>query len=110
MFPALNGKQACKRKLVAMLTEKYKPSRRTMAAWDVQAKTFDESTMRARGKNRRCEEDMDEYTGLYLDAYSRRERIVPQARREPLLHRRALPARRRSQRQLCRITGKYWRK
>ena len=40
--PALNGKHACKRKLVAMLAEKYKTIEAYNAAWDVKAKSFDE--------------------------------------------------------------------
>lgn len=107
--PALNGKHGCKRKLVAMLAEKYKTIEAFNAAWEAQAKSFDELNDAGLAvKNDAARKDMSDYTGLYLDAYFS---VVNDSFRKHDNNHMLLGARYQpvtiNNEQLCRITGKY---
>ncbi len=107
--PALNGKHACKRKLVSMLGEKYKTIEAYNAAWDAQAKSFDELNEAGLAvKTDAAKKDMDEFTGLYLDSYFS---VVNESFRKHDKNHMLIGARYQPQtinnEQLCRITGKY---
>jgi lysophospholipase L1-like esterase len=107
--PALNGRHACKRKLVSMLGEKYKKIEAYNTAWEAQAKSFDELNDAGLAmKTDAAKKDMEEYTGLYLDAYFS---VVNESFRKHDANHMLIGARYQPQtinnEQLCRITGKY---
>lgn len=107
--PALNGRHACKRRLVAMLAEKYKTIEAFNAAWAAQAKSFDELNDAGLAvKNDAARKDMSEFTGLYLDAYFSivNDSFRRHDRNHMLLGARYQPVTIDNE-QLCRITGTY---
>ena len=107
--PALNGKHACKRKLVSMLNEKYKTIEAYNAAWEAQAKSFDELNDAGLAvKTDAAKKDMDEFYGLFLDAYFS---VVNESFRKHDANHMLIGARYQpvtiNNEQVCRITGKY---
>ena len=107
--PALDGRHACKRRLVSLLREKYGTIEGYNTAWQAQAKSFEE--LEAAGlavKTDAARRDMETYTGLYLDAYFSTvadafrkydpNHLLIGARYQPVTI---------NNEQLCRITGKY---
>jgi len=69
-IPALDGKFACKKRLVEMLREKYGTVDRFNKAWGSDAKTFDELADRGLAvTTREAREDVDKFTALFLEAY-----------------------------------------
>lgn len=107
--PALNGKHACKRRLVAMLREKYQTPEAFNAAWAATAKSFEELNDAGLAvKTDAARQDMADFTGLYLDAYFS---VVNEAFRKHDPNHLLLGARYQpvtiNNEQLCRITGKY---
>jgi hypothetical protein len=106
---ALNGKHACKRRLVQMLTEKYKTIEAFNTAWEAQAKSFEELANAGLAvKTAAAHADLKEYTGLFLDTYFA---LASAAFRKHDAHHLLLGARYQpitiKDEQLCRITGKY---
>ncbi len=107
--PALNGKHACKRRLVQLLTEKYKTIEAFNAAWGAQAQAFDELVNAGLAvKTAAAHADMQDYTGLFLDTYFA---LVSAAYRKHDAQHLLIGARYQpitiNDEQLCRITGKY---
>ena len=107
--PALNGRYACKRRLVQMLVEKYKTVEAYNTAWGDQAPSFDELAGAGLAvKTPAAQADMKAYAGLYLDAYFA---LASAAFRKHDTHHLLLGARYQpvtiNDEQLCRITGKY---
>ena len=107
--PALNGKYACKRRLVRMLVEKYKTVEAYNTAWGDQAPSFDELANAGLAvKTPAAQADLKDFTGLYLDAYFALasaafrthdpNHLLLGARYQPVTI---------NDEQLCRITGKY---
>ena len=107
--PALNGKHACKRRLVQLLTEKYKFISAFNAAWDADAPSFDALANTGLSvKTAAAQSDMKQFTALYLDAYFA---LASTSFRKHDAHHLLLGARYQpvtiNDEQLCRITGKY---
>jgi hypothetical protein len=107
--PALDGKHACKRRLVQLLAEKYKTIDAFNTAWETQAKSFDELANAGLAvKTAAAQADLKAYAGLYLDAYFA---LASAAFRKHDPNHLLLGARYQpvtiNDEQLCRITGKY---
>lgn len=107
--PALDGKHACKRRLVSLLRDKYGSIAAYNVAWDAKAKSFDELNDAGLAvKTETARKDLHDYTGLFLDAYFS---VVNTAFRKHDPNHMMIGARYQPQtinnEQLCRITGKY---
>ena len=107
--PALDGTHACKRRLIRVLSEKYSTIEALNAAWDMHATSFD--GLNGAGlpvKTKAASEDMQTFTGLFLDTYFS---LVSRAYRKHdpnhlLLGCRLQPVTIDNE-QLCRIAGTY---
>lgn len=109
VVPTLGGKFACKRRLVQMLRDKYKSVEALNKAWGIQAADFD--SLNDAGlpvKTAAAAADVQEFTGLFLDAYF--NLVATTFRkydRNHLLIGNRFQSGTINSEQLCRICGKY---
>ena len=109
VLPTLDGKFACKRRLVRMLEEKYKSVDGFNQAWSAQVKSFEELTDRGLAvATAAAKQDVRDFVGLYLDEYYRlvSETFRKYDKNHLLLGSRFQPITIKDE-QLCRICGKY---
>ena len=109
VVPTLNSTFPCKRRLAQMLEQKYKTIAAFNLAWETAFATFTEVAERGLPvKTRAAAADMQEYTGLFLDAYFR---VVTSAFHKYDTNHLLIGNRFQSgtinNEQLCRISGKY---
>ena len=107
--PKLDGKHACKRRLVAMLQEKYGDVDAFNAAWETDAVSFD--ALADQGLpvvTQTAFEDMQAYTELFLDTYYKQitETFRKYDRNHMLVGNRWQPGTANNE-TLCRVAGKY---
>lgn len=108
-IPQLDGKNACKRKLVEFLKGRYQTIDAFNAAWALKASSFE--TLADQGLALTTKEsfaDMQAYTELFLETYFRsiQETFKKYDKRHLLIGNRWQPGTANSE-QLCRISGKY---
>lgn len=109
VLPTLNGKFACKRRLVQMLEEKYKSIDAFNRAWNMQAGTFEELADRGLAvTTRAASQDVADFTGVFLEEYFK---LVSETFRKydknHMLIGNRLQSGTINNEQLCRISGKY---
>jgi len=108
-IPKLDGKHACKRRLVAMLQEKYRGIAAFNAAWEMKASSFE--ALADQGlpvATQAAFQDMQAYTELLIETYYRQiaEGFRKRDRNHMLLGNRWQPGTANNE-ALCRIAGKY---
>ena len=108
-IPRLDGKHACKRRLIVMLREKYDNIAAFNSAWKMDAASFD--TLADRGLpviTQAAFQDMQAFTGLFIETYYRRitENFRKHDRNHMLIGNRWQPGTANNE-ALCRIAGKY---
>ncbi|MGE5607896.1 MAG: beta-galactosidase [Bacillota bacterium] len=106
---ALDGSHPCKQQLARMLQEQYKTIEAFNAAWQTTLASFDD--VAARGlpvKTPAAKQDMQKFTGLFLDAYFRlvTETYRKYDRNHMLIGNRFQPGTINNE-TLCRLSGKY---
>ena len=109
VIPTLNGKYACKLRLVQMLQDKYKTIAAFNAAWGLDAASFEE--LKDRGlavTTKPASQDVSEFTGMFLDEYFRfvAETFHKYDKHHMLIGNRFQAGTINSE-QLCRISAKY---
>jgi hypothetical protein len=108
-IPTLNGKFACKQRLVQALREKYKTVEAFNRAWAAQAGSFDELSDRGLAVTTKdASADVRDFTGAFLEEYFRfvTETFRKHDRNHMLLGNRFQSGTINNE-QLCRICGKY---
>ncbi|MBL8995426.1 MAG: hypothetical protein JNM63_18920, partial [Spirochaetia bacterium] len=108
-IPQLDGKNACKRRLVEFLKERYKMIETFNSAWAMKSASFE--TLADQGLALTTKEsfsDMQAYTEIFLEAYFRsiHETFKKYDKRHLLIGNRWQPGTANNE-QLCRISGKY---
>ncbi len=109
VVPSLKGNAACKLRLVQLLKDKYHTIEAFNTAWGAQAKSFDDLNDAGLAvKTEASQNDIHEFTGLFLDEYFK---LITEAFRRHdshhlLIGSRLQPGTIKSE-QLCRIAGKY---
>ena len=109
VVPTLKGNHAIKRRLVQMLQEKYKTIEAFNAAWQANAKAFDElNDANLIVKTKAASEDMHDFSGLYFEAYFSlvHDTFRKYDKNHLLIGNRLQPGTANNE-QLCRIMGKY---
>jgi hypothetical protein len=110
VVPGLKGSEhACKRALVAMLSDKYKAIDAFNAAWGTSAKTFDElNDAPLAVTTRAASEDVNAFTGQFFDTYFKlvSDTFHKYDQHHMLIGNRLQPGTINNE-QLCRISGKY---
>ncbi|MCX7046141.1 MAG: beta-galactosidase [Candidatus Sumerlaeota bacterium] len=108
-IPTLNGKYACKQRLAQMLQEKYKTIEAFNKAWEASMASFEAVASSGLAvKTKPAFEDMQEFTGLFLDAYFKLicETFRKYDKNHILIGNRFQSGTINNE-QLCRISGKY---
>jgi len=109
VVPGLDASYACKRRLVRMLSDKYKSIAAFNAAWGMAAKSFDQlNAAHLDVLTPAASDDMNDFTGLFLEAYFKlvSETFHKYDSHHMLLGSRLQPGTINNE-QLCRISGKY---
>jgi hypothetical protein len=109
MVPALDGKHACKRRLVQWLETKYKTIAAYNTAWGAQAGAFADLPDRVLNvKTDAAKSDVREFTGVFLEAYFKlvAESFRRHDKNHLLIGCRLQPGTINDE-PLCRIAGKY---
>ncbi len=108
-IPALDGRHACKQRLRRMLEEKYQTIAAFNAAWETTFTSF--AKVAERGlpvKTRAAAADLQQFTGLFLDAYFRLvSETFHKYDKNHLLIGNRLQSGTINNEQLCRLSGKY---
>lgn len=108
-IPALNGKHACKQRLVQMLETKYGTIAAFNGAWETSFASFAETAQRGLPvKTRAAAADVQEFTGQFLEAYF--QLVTGTFRKYDKNHMligNRLQAGTINNEQLCRLSGKY---
>ncbi|MDQ3815112.1 MAG: beta-galactosidase, partial [Armatimonadota bacterium] len=109
VVPSLKGTFACKRRLVQLLSDKYKTIDAFNAAWGATFKSFDELNDTGLAvKTKAASEDMHEFYGLFMETYFQ---LVTETFRKydknHMLIGNRLQSGTINNEQLCRIMGKY---
>ncbi len=109
VIPSLDGKFACKKKLVEWLKSKYATVEAYNAAWGAHAKSFDELTDRGLAPGtKQATQDVHDFVGVFLEEHYRflTETFHKFDKNHLLLGSRFQPGTIQDE-QLCRICGKY---
>ena len=109
LVPTLNGKFACKRRLVQMLQEKYRTIEAFRAAWGIEADSFEALNDKGLAvKTKQAFADMQAYHELFFETYFQliAETFRKYDRNHMLIGNRWQSGTINNE-QLCRIAGKY---